>query len=224
MKQYILIFSVLLFIQSCKPDKNTESTEAIDEKTLTTSEKIAQAYGVENWDSVNTITFAFNVQKDSTLFKRSWKWSPKTNDITLITANDTIRYNRNQMDSTFVNADKAFINDKFWLLAPFNLVWDSGTTISEPIEEMAPISKKMLNKITTTYSNDGGYTPGDAYDFYYNNNYLIEEWVYRKGNAKEPSMMSTWENNKDFKGVLVSLSHKKTDDNWELFFDDVSID
>ncbi|WP_417237702.1 hypothetical protein [Bizionia sp.] len=224
MKHHMLLFSILLLFYSCKSDKNGEPAATIDNKPLTTSQKIAQAYGIENWDSVNSITFAFNVLKDSTLFKRSWKWSPKTNDITLITANDTIRYNRNQMDSTFVKEDKAFINDKFWLLAPFNLVWDSGTTISAPVEEMAPISKKILNKITTTYPNDGGYTPGDAYDFYYNNNYLIEEWVYRKGNTKEPSMMSTWENNKDFKGVLIALSHKKTDDNWELFFEDVSID
>lgn len=226
MKQYILIFSVLLFIQSCKSDKNTEvveEIEATEDKLLTTSEKIAKAYGLDNWDQVNTMTFAFNVKKDSSVFKRSWVWSPKTNDVILITANDTLRYNRDQIDSKFVNADKAFINDKFWLLAPFNLVWDSGTTLSEPIQETSPIGKKMLNKITLVYPDTGGYTPGDAYDLYYNSDFLIEEWVYRKGNAAAPSMMSTWENNKNFKGVLIALSHKKTDDNWELFFTDVSI-
>lgn len=223
MKKYILLFSVLFFIQSCKSDKENTVTSENTEKPLTVAEKIAQAYGIENWDNVNTITFSFNVKKDSTLFKRSWDWSPKTNDITLRTPNDTLRYNRSQMDSTFINADKAFINDKFWLLAPFNLVWDFGTTISEPVQEAAPISKKKLNKITLIYPNDGGYTPGDAYDLYYNNAFLIEEWVYRKGNAKEPSMMSTWENNTNFNGVLLSLSHKKADDNWELFFDEVSI-
>ncbi len=223
MKKYILIFSTLLFIQSCKSDKENAVTIGSAEKTPTVSEKIAQVYGISNWDKVNTITFSFNVKKDSSLFKRSWVWSPKTNDVTSITANDTLRYNRNHIDSTFINADKAFINDKYWLLTPFNLVWDSGTVISEPIQEVAPISKKTLNKITLTYPQNGGYTPGDAYDFYYNDEFLIEEWVYRKGNIKEPSMMSTWENNTNFKGILIPLSYKKTDDNWELFFDDVSI-
>lgn len=223
MKHFTLIFSVLLILQSCKSDKENTPTTEKNEKELTTSEKIAQAYGIENWNEVNTISFDFNVRKDSSLFKRSWKWSPKTNNITLITPNDTLQYNRNEMDSTFINADKAFINDKFWLLAPFNLIWDSGTTISESVEETAPISKKILYKITLTYPNEGGYTPGDAYDFYYNSDFFIEEWVYRKGNAKEPSMMSTWENNVGYNGVIIALSHKKTDDNWELFFDNVSI-
>ncbi|EGV44108.1 hypothetical protein BZARG_940 [Bizionia argentinensis JUB59] len=223
MKPYILLFSIVLFMQSCKSDKNNTSTIISDENTLTVSEKIAQAYGVKNWDDVNTITFSFNVKKDSTVFKRSWEWSPKTNDVKLMTDTDTLNYNRNQVDSTSINADKSFINDKFWLLAPFNLFWDSGTTVTDPVIEKAPISEKMLNKITLTYTNEGGYTPGDAYDFYYNDDFLVEEWIYRKGNSVEPSMITTWENDTDFKGVLLALNHKKMDDDWELYFTDVTI-
>ncbi|TYB79290.1 hypothetical protein [Bizionia myxarmorum] len=223
MKKYVLLFTISLVIMSCKTDKDNKTTTELDETPLTVSEKIAQAYGIENWDTVNEITFSFNVKKDSTLFKRSWKWSPKTNDIYFTSGSDTLNYNRNNMDSTLIRADQAFVNDKFWLLAPYNLVWDSGTTKSEPVQELAPISQKKLNKLTVTYPNDGGYTPGDAYDFFYNDDYLIEEWIYRKGNSAEPTMVSTWENNTDLKGLLMSLSHKKTEDNWELFFTYVSI-
>lgn len=222
MKHYSILFSFFLFILSCKSDKENTTNIKTAEK-LTASQKIAQTYGIENWKNVNSISFTFNVKKDSSIFKRSWQWFPKTNRVVLKSKNDTLRYNRNQIDSTVVNADKAFINDKFWLLAPFNLVWDSGTSISEPVTETAPISKKMLNKITVTYPKKGGYTPGDAYDFYYNNNYIIKEWIYRKANAKTPSMMTTWENNTYYNDILITLSHKKTDDNWELFFTNVSI-
>ncbi|MGY0391760.1 hypothetical protein ACW5R3_04240 [Bizionia sp. KMM 8389] len=225
MKQYLILFSVLLFLQSCKNDK--EQPEQVEttttELSLTTAEKIAKAYGVDNWDAVNEIKFSFNVKKDSSLFSRNWTWSPKTNNVALSTTNNTIRYNRNTMDSTFINADKAFINDKFWLLAPYNLVWDKGVTTSETANVNAPISNKKLNKITISYPEEGGYTPGDAYDFYYNEKYMIEEWVYRKGNAQQPTMLSTWENTQDFNGIKIALSHKKTDDNWELFFSDVSV-
>ncbi|MFL0354007.1 hypothetical protein [Xanthomarina sp. GH4-25] len=221
MNKISVIFGILLLLSACKSDQKKRT---LDSKTmLTTAEKIAQAYGILNWNNVNEIAFTFNVKSDSMHFKRSWIWNPKANQVTLISNKDTIQYNRTQLDSTNINADKAFINDKYWLLAPFNLLWDEGTTISNPTEEMSPISNKILNKITLTYSNEVGYTPGDAYDFYYNNNYIIEEWAYRKENAKIPTLITTWENNTKFNNITLSLNHKKSDANWELFFTNVSI-
>lgn len=210
-------------VLACKSDKKEPEAKKKETK-LSTADRIAIRYGIENWKDVETVAFTFNVNRDSTHFKRSWEWYPKTHDVVLKTENDTLKYNRNTIDSTFINADKAFINDKYWLLTPFNLVWDSGTTISDTIKEKAPLSSKELNKLTLTYSNEGGYTPGDAYDFYYNDDYLIEEWVYRKANAPKPSMMTTWENNQDFNGILVPMSYKKTSDHWELYFTDVKIE
>ncbi|MCX7550770.1 hypothetical protein [Xanthomarina sp. F2636L] len=221
MKNLNLIIIIFLLFSACKSDKK----ETISKKEITLSpvEKIAHAYGIDHWNKVKEIAFTFNVDRDSTHFERSWIWNPKANLVTLISNNDTIQYNRIQLDSTNINSDKAFINDKYWLLAPFNLLWDEGTTISNPTEEMSPISKKILNKITLTYSNEGGYTPGDAYDFYYNTDYIIEEWVYRKENAKVPTMITTWENNKNFNDITISLNHKKADDYWELYFTNISI-
>ncbi|MEO8932975.1 MAG: hypothetical protein ABI295_01605 [Xanthomarina sp.] len=221
MKNLIFIIGILLLFSTCKSDK--KDTVSQPKMNLTAAEEIAQAYGIENWNKVKEIAFTFNVKKDSILVERSWVWQPKTNQVTLITKNDTMNYNRTKVDSLSITADKAFINDKYWLLAPFNLVWDTGTTISNPTEEISSISNKALNKITLTYPNEGGYTPGDAYDFYYNNNYIIEEWAYKKGNAKLPTMITTWENNRDFNTITLSLNHFKADDNWELFFTNVSI-
>ena len=224
MKKFTCIIICLLLLQTCKSDKSETITASEEIAELTIAEKIANRYGYENWDTIETIKFTFNVDKDSSHFERSWEWYPKTNDVVLKSSTDTLRYNRSKIDSSFINADKAFINDKYWLLTPFNLVWDSGTTISNPEKGIAPLSKKTLNKITLTYSNEGGYTPGDAYDFYYNNDYIIEEWIFRKGNSKEPSMMTTWENNQDINGILVTTSYKKTEDNWELSISDLEIE
>ncbi|WP_223032902.1 hypothetical protein [Hanstruepera marina] len=221
MKKLIILFACGFLILACKSDKKENQTKELIE--LTPAEKIANRYGFQNWNNVEYVTFRFNVTKDSSHFQRLWEWNPKTNDVVLITQSDTLKYNRNKLDDTFINADKAFINDKYWLLAPFNLVWDSGTTISEPEKSVAPLSNKELNKLTLTYSNTGGYTPGDAYDFYFTDEYVIEEWVYRKGNTPQPSMMTTWEDNQEFNGILISKSHKKTTDNWELYFSDVEI-
>lgn len=223
MVRIILIFYIVFTFASCKSDKSEQKTSEIETKPLTIAEKIANAHGYSNWQSVSKIEFVFNVHRDSSHFERSWQWNPKTNNVVMISKGDTIVYNRAQIDSTNLNADKAFINDKYWLLAPFNLVWDEGTTISEPVKEEAPISKNELNKITLTYTNDGGYTPGDAYDFYYGNDFIIKEWVYRKDNAQEPSLITTWENYQDFNGLKIAKEHKKQEGNWNLNFTNVKV-
>ena len=127
------------------------------------------------------------------------------------------------MDSLSIKTDRAFINDKFWLLIPFQLIWDEGTTISNSTKDIAPLSKTQLNKIILTYSNKGGYTPGDAYDIYFDENYLIKEWAFRKGNKTEAGLINTFENHQDFKGIKIALEHKKANGNWNLKFTNVTI-
>ncbi|WP_303317115.1 hypothetical protein Q4Q34_02525 [Flavivirga abyssicola] len=220
MKKFIfiaLIFSVSL---SCKQKQE----KVADIKPLTIAEKIANAHGFENWKHVTSIHFTFNVDKDSIHFERTWAWNTKTSDVLAINKKDTISYNRAKIDSTLTKVDSGFINDKYWLLVPFQLVWDTGLNISEPIKEIAPISKTEMNKITLTYSEKGGYTPGDAYDIYYGSDYLIKEWIFREGNSNEPSMITTFENYKDFNGIKIALDHKKADTNWNLNFTNIKIE
>ncbi|MDD7886678.1 hypothetical protein [Flavivirga sp. 57AJ16] len=219
MKKYIFIALIISLSFSCrqKQEKMPEN------QPLTIAEKIANAHGFENWKHVANINFTFNVDKDSSHFERTWIWKPKTNAVIAINKNDTISYNRTKIDSTLTKTDSGFINDKYWLLVPFQLIWDEGLSISEPKKEIAPISKKTMNKITLTYSKEGGYTPGDAYDIYYGNDFLIKEWIFREGNSNEPSMITTFENYQDFNGIKIALEHKKADANWNLNFTNIKI-
>lgn len=225
MTKYIFIFCIALIVSSCKNEKQSKTIpKTAIAKELSIAEKIANAHGYKKWNAVTEIQFTFNVDKDSSHFERQWKWFPKENKVELIkNTEETIRYNRNAVDSLSMDADKAFVNDKYWLLAPFNLVWDAGISISEPVIEAAPISNKTLNKITLTYSNDGGYTPGDAYDFFYGDDYIIQEWVYRKGNSPEPSMATSWEDYDSFGGLTIAKSHKKLGENWNLNFTNIKV-
>jgi hypothetical protein len=220
MKNILILIVLTSFFFSCK---QKEDTKKIAEKEWSTAEKIANAHGFENWKDVSELQFTFNVERDTAHFERSWIWKPKTDDVIMISGTDTIAYNRKSVDSTSMNADKSFINDKYWLLAPFQLVWDKGTQISETIVEAAPISNKEINKISLTYPSDGGYTPGDAYDFYYDDNYMISEWIYRKGNSTEPSMTTTWEDYEDFDGIKIGKAHNRPDANWKLHFTNIKV-
>ena len=218
MKNLIYIVLIAFAFISCKQKTEAKFVDIeVAKPKISTAQKIANAHGFENWKNISEIAFTFNGN-------RSWLWKPKTNDVTLLREKDTINYNRTKVDSLLTKTDGAFINDKFWLLIPFQLVWDKGATISEPIIEESPISKAKLNKITLTYSNEsGGYTPGDAYDIYYNDDYLIKEWIFRRGNQTEPSLTTTFENYQDFNGIKIALEHKNAAGDWNLKFSDIKI-
>lgn len=214
----IFYIVLIILLTACKTEVKKEITTKA--KKLSIPEKIAKAHGIDNWNKIDKLNFTFNVDRDSSHFERSWSWKPKSNKVTLTTATDTLMYKRSETDSISLNADKGFINDKYWLLAPFNLVWDKGIKEKIYIEKAtAPISGETLQKLTIVYGNDsGGYTPGDAYDFYFGDDYLIKEWVFRKENASEPSLITTWEDYKEVNGLKIATSHVRKEGQWKLFF------
>lgn len=224
MKPLYISLVCLLFVFSCKSEKK-ENNQVDPKKELAIAEKIANAHGYEVWKNVEKVTFTFKVDTDKIKGnERSWVWFPKNDSVYMKAGGLEVKYSRQNLDSVPANADKAFINDKFWLLVPFQLIWDSTATISEAKKVESPIHKEELDMITITYPLEGGYTPGDAYDIYFDENYLIKEWSYRKGNSPEPSLSNTFENYKDFNGIKIAIDHKKDSGNeWNLNFTDVSV-
>ncbi len=217
----ITIFG-LLFLTACKGEKKVETTAP--EKELTLLEKIAYANGYENWKKVEELKFTFNVDRDTSHFERTWVWKPKTNEVTSITANETVTYNRNDMDSTAYKTNGWFINDKYWLIAPINILWDKNSSTAEHTTGVeAPMSKQPMQKLTVVYNQQDGYTPGDAYDFYFGDDFMVKEWVFRKANQEEPSMTTTWEDYTEAGGLQVAKMHKNEDGSFKLYFTDIEV-
>lgn len=212
-----------ILLSSCKTEKKSEAKEP--EKELSILEKVAFANGAENWKHVNKLQFTFNVDRDTSHFQRTWIWKPKTNEVTAISATDSLSYNRKQMDSTIQKTDGGFINDKYWMLAPINILWDrENLTTKHTAQAEAPISKKSMQKLTVVYGDEGGYTPGDAYDLYFGDDFMVKEWVFRRGNQTEPSMVSTWEGYEDKAGLKIATVHKNAEGNFKLYFTNVVVE
>jgi hypothetical protein len=227
MKKSLILICFTAALIGCNGVKNsskeTQSQENISEEKLTTAETIAYKNGFKNWDKVSEINFTFNVDRGENHFERSWSWKPKTHDVLMSMGEDTVSYNRLKMDSIIKKTDASFINDKFWFLAPFNLIWDEGTVFSEKQDVPAPISNKILNKLTVVYGSDGGYTPGDAYDFYFGKDFLIKEWAYRRANDSKPTMTNTWEDYEEFNGLQIAKMHKDSLGDFKLYFTNISV-
>ena len=223
MKNICLILSLVLTLMSCKEEKPKTKEQAA--KELSILEKVANAHGYENWNQVRSIQFTFNVDRDTLHFERSWVWNVKEQEVSQIMAGDTISYFRSAVDSTLMQVDAGFINDKYWLLAPFNLMWDKNSfSYEHQSDATAPISNKSMHKLTIVYTSEGGYTPGDAYDFFFEDDYKIKEWVFRKANQPEPSTITTWEDYETVGGLLISKMHKRDSGDSSISFTGVTVD
>lgn len=223
MRLSLLLLITCIGLISCKNEQKNAVSDTFESRLLEINEMIAIVHGIEHWNKVEEIKFSFNVLRGEAHSMRTWIWKPKTDDITLIRDNDTINFNRNRIDSLSINADRAFINDKYWLLAPYNLVWDTGTTFTQIDSAVAPISKKSMQQLTIVYGDEGGYTPGDAYDFYFDNDFMIKEWVFRRNNDTIPSLITTWEDYEIYNGIIISKLRQTEDQSFKLYFTNIEV-
>jgi len=182
--------------------------------------KIAEANGINNFKNVQMLEFTFNVQRDTAKpSSRHWQWFPKTNDIVFITDSITTKFKRGDTSTaTLKRLNARFTNDEYWLLYPFHLVWDTGFELRDSSMKTAPISGKNLRKITAKYNNKDGFTPGDMYDVYVDENNRIQEWAFHSGGKPEPSLITTWEDYKSFSGIQIAQKHKSKDGKFNLWF------
>lgn len=213
--KYGLLVTFLFILQSCTQPSSQKDT----------GNQIALANGIKNFEKLSMIEFIFNIQRDTaTPFTRHWQWFPKTNEVVFVSDSVTTRFKRN--DTTTAKLKKLnaqFTNDEYWLLYPLHLSWDKGMELSDSSGKIAPISGKTLRKITTRYNNKDGYTPGDMYDVYVDENNRIQEWCYHKTGIADPSLMTTWENYKDFSGLMLAQDHRSKDGKFHLWFTGIQI-
>lgn len=195
-----------------------------EEKETNFIERVGNSYGIEHFDTSKTWHYTFNVKKGEVEVSRAWTWHPSSGEVTLIEKGDTIMFNHNSVSEDLKKADHKFINDKYWLLFPFQLVWDSGYTFELTKNITSPLSKISITKLTVTYNKIDGYTPGDAYDLYVDKKMEIKEWSFRKGGQDEPTLTTTWEDYKSYNGIKLSTDHYSEDSLFRLWFTDVKIE
>lgn len=199
------------------------------ENSTEISRRIAEANGVSAFSSVSKIRFTFNLERDTVHVTRSWIWEPKANRVTfqLLPAKEKpVTYIRANPGDTLPGPqrpiDKMFINDQYWFLFPFHLVWDSMVTVSVKEDQTLPIGKESMMQVTVSYPKSGGYTPGDAFDLFIDKKYLIRQWRYWRGGEKM-LMTSAWEHYASAGPLLFSLDRPGGTNNFKVWFTDVAV-
>lgn len=220
MKKFFFLLAIAsLTIISCA-DNAPQLTKA-----QLRAQEVAKAHGIDAFDGLNQIAFTWGVTREGGNFERRWIWNTKENLVTRIVQGDTVTYNWKALDSVSNEINKGFINDKYWLLAPLQLEWDKESYTVSLEENVASLGKQeMLDKLTITYGNEGGYTPGDAYDFYIDDTNTVREWVFRRGAVEEASIISICEDYLSLGGLLMAQRHQRAGQDGYLYLTDISIE
>lgn len=169
--------------------------------------RLAKAHGLEEWEQVETLEFTFYVNRNPPV-SRHWQWNVKDKLVTRTIDEKTVTI---QLEALAEKADaevhKQFINDSFWLLFPFSVVWSSPAVTVHGTEKIEIEGKTVgSQKLTATWPQDEGYTPGDAYDLYLSADDTILAWNFRKGNAPQGKFF-TWKDPVELGPIKVYKSY-----------------
>jgi len=218
----LLISLLLLGLSACAGhDKET--------RQMTLRERIGNAYGVHYFSQVEQIQYMFNVMIGEKQISRFWVWEPKLDRVSFkgINSQESVTYYRRDIDatasSTLKKVDAWFINDNYWLLFPFHIVWDSDIAVEDIGRQNLPLGGGKARCVVITFPASGGYTPGDIYEIYLNDNSRVLQWVYRRGGSKEPTRITTWGNYRQAGPLVLSLDHRAGDDSFRLWFTGVGV-
>jgi hypothetical protein len=216
MKKYILFITLIIVLTN-------SSFAQINGNMI--AQKVADAYGLKNFKKAKSMSFTFNVKRDTfPSTYRSWVWNMAANTVTMTTAKEKITYRRDTIQSAAMkNVDGKFINDQYWLIFPYHIAMDKGCTLTAKENVRAPISKASCTRLTVQYNNVDGYTPGDAYDLYIDKNYMVTEWVYRSKGVEKPSLNTTWKDNVTNAGVKTATNFTSEDGKFRIYFTGIAV-
>ncbi len=185
---------------------------------------IAERYGLSGWDQIEQLEFTFNVQlpnRDKPIV-RQWSWSPRHGEVWRITPDDPhgTSIDLDTVGEAGEEIHGQFINDSYWLLFPFQLVWSDPLVLDQG-DQPLPMGEGSGRKFVCQWPTAGGYSPGDAYDLYLGEDGLIQQWVFRRGGKPEGNA-HTWEDHQQLGPIIVSLDHHGPEGSgFRLWFTDV---
>jgi hypothetical protein len=201
------------------------------------ADQIAKTYGFDSFGQIEAIRYTFNIDLSALKLKvaRTWTWEPKTNTVTYEGPDKAgkpikITYSRAQISSqpeqVQKEVDPGFVNDQYWLVFPFHMIWDgSGATIEDAGMQKLPLGKGKAHKVVVKYAG-GGYTPGDTWGLFVGKDNRIEELEFKHGGDAKPSVvLATWKGYKKAGPLLISTDHKGTADGkpFTLTFTNVAV-
>jgi hypothetical protein len=186
------------------------------------AEQVAKTYGIDSFGQIEAIRYTWNVESPRGKVSRTWEWSPKTDSVVYegkdkegkpVNASYRRSELSNQSDAIRKEIDPAFVNDQYWVLLPFHIVWDGAAVSNEGMNKL-PVGDGSAERLVAKYPSEGGYQPGDTWDLYVGGDKRIEAIVYHRGAPNPPPRLvaATYADYKKAGPLLISTDHQGTVD------------
>src|SRR5438045_2041635 len=132
------------------------------------ADKMAKTHGLDSFGQVEGIRYTFNVERPGANVSRSWEWNPKTDSVSYEGKDKDgkpvkVAYQRAQATGVPEDIDANFLNDQYWLLLPFHVIWDTSATVTDEGMQKLPLGNGSGEKLVVKYASDGGYSRCDAW-------------------------------------------------------------
>jgi hypothetical protein len=104
------------------------------------AEQVAKTYGLDAWGQIEAIRYTWSGAFPGFKASRTWQWNLKADTVSYKGKDKAgepinVTYQRSQLSSQSDviknEVDPAFINDQYWLIFPFHIVWDGATVTDE---------------------------------------------------------------------------------------------
>jgi len=208
--------------QSTRPETGPSTQPATQPSTQASQPspalQLANRYGFAQWDRIAELRFTFDVTlPNGKRVVRHWTWDTQTHGVTrTLPDGSEVSFTAYAPETDEQKqADQQFINDTYWLLFPFQLVW-SRPAISTPRGgpyELPIGDGDASTKLICRYGNDEGYTPGDTYALYLDGSGMITQWEFIRG---DNANAMTWERDRRLGPITVSTLHRNADASFEM--------
>lgn len=225
MKSPVKFFLIALMLAAAAACSGVDSRS--DEADI--RQKVAQAYGIQDFGQIEQIRYTFNVRLGDKNVSRSWTWQPKLDEVTFKAAGNAqpITYSRKNLSAAasdnLKKIDGWFINDNYWLLFPIHMAWDTQAKVEDVGRKDLPIGGGKARCLVVSYPPEVGYTPGDVYELFLNDRFQIIQWIYRKGGSTTPTRVATWEDYRRVGPLRLALNHEGADKNFRVWFSEVAV-
>lgn len=200
------------------------------------AEQTAKEFGIDSFGQIEDIRFTFSAQLPGIKLSRSWEWEPKTGKVTYESKDKDgkpvkVTYQRSNLKKESAQVqdeiEPSLVNDTYWLLFPFHVVWDSSPEVTDKGPAKLPIGKGSAEHLVVKYPAEaGGYTPGDTWELFIGPDKRVKEFIYRRGGPKKPSVVTaSWTSYKKAGPLLVATDHPGTADGkpFRLLLDNVAV-
>lgn len=200
------------------------------------AEQTAKEFGLDSFGQIEAVRYTFNLELGTLKLSRTWTWEPKTGRVTFEGKDKDgkpvkVTYSHSDASSQTAdvkdNIDPNFVNDQYWLVFPFHVIWDSSPEVTDKGKEKLPIGKGTAEHLVVKYPAEaGGYTPGDTWELFIGPDHRVEAFIYRRGGTKKPSLViAKWTDYKKAGPLLVATDHLGTADGkpFRLTFTNVAV-